>query len=65
MKTTADNFEIVEFMGSKYYLPLSELRRHALVSTRNRHYCNSCFCCACVDKIKELRAAEGGGGDDE
>lgn len=30
-----------------------ELRRHASVSTSNRHYCNDCFCCACVDVLKE------------
>jgi len=31
---------------------INELKRHALVSTRNNHYCNSCFCCACVDYLK-------------
>lgn len=33
-------------MASK--LTDAELERHALVSTRNRHVCRQCFCCACV-----------------
>jgi hypothetical protein len=28
---------------------IDELKRHASVSTDNRHYCKDCFCCACVD----------------
>ena len=34
-------------------LKMAELRRHASVSNNNNHYCNDCFCCACVDIIKE------------
>jgi hypothetical protein len=33
------------------HLSETELRRHALVSTNNRHYCTDCFCCACVDEL--------------
>ena len=32
----------------------SEIERHAMVSIRNRHYCRSCFCCACLDYLKIL-----------
>ena len=33
---------------------LEEVQRHASVSTENRHYCHECFCCACVDLLREL-----------
>jgi hypothetical protein len=46
---------------------LDELKRHARVSTQNRHRCRACFCCACLAVIedyamapdKERRAMEG------
>jgi hypothetical protein len=31
----------------------AELKRHASVSLDNRHYCHECFCCACVDILRE------------
>jgi len=34
-------------------LPVSDIKRHASVSTDNRHSCVECFCCACVAVIEE------------
>ena len=34
-----------------------ELRRHASVSTDNRHQCEDCFTCACAAVLREKRAA--------
>lgn len=34
-------------------LPTSDLTRHALVSTRNRHRCEDCFCCAALTVLEE------------
>lgn len=34
-------------------LTQSEVRRHALVSTSNRHRCRDCFTCACVVVLEE------------
>jgi hypothetical protein len=31
----------------------AELRRHASVSIKNRDHCRQCFCCACVDVLRE------------
>lgn len=36
----------------------SELRRHAGVSTANRHSCRECFCCAAAEVLTERRKAE-------
>lgn len=36
-------------------LPFVELARHAHVSTRNRHRCRSCFCCAAVSVLEDRR----------
>jgi len=36
---------------------ISGIERHASVSTQNQHKCSECFCCACVDWLKENRAA--------
>jgi hypothetical protein len=44
----------INFMGKSYVLPYREIKRHASVATNNRHYCNSCFCCACVDKLRHI-----------
>lgn len=30
-----------------------ELRRHATVSTHNRHRCEDCFCCAALTVLEE------------
>ena len=30
---------------------IEEVKRHASVSTENRHYCHECFCCACSDLL--------------
>ena len=30
-----------------------ELRRHARVSIDNNHRCMDCFCCACVEVMRE------------
>lgn len=35
-------------------LPLIELKRHAEVSTDNRHACRDCFTCACEEVRYEL-----------
>lgn len=32
---------------------LREVKRHASVSTDNRHSCRNCFCCACVAVLEE------------
>jgi hypothetical protein len=34
-------------------LTFSELRAHAKVSTDNRHFCHDCFCCACLEVLRE------------
>jgi hypothetical protein len=34
-------------------LPSYELRRHASVSTDNRHRCEDCFCCAALTVLEE------------
>jgi hypothetical protein len=34
-------------------LPRDEVRRHARVSIDNRHRCQDCFCCACVEVLGE------------
>lgn len=33
-------------------LEKQDLRRHASVSTDNRHKCTDCFCCCCVDELQ-------------
>ena len=35
-------------------LSTADLRRHASVSTNNRHYCRECFCCACLTVLAEM-----------
>lgn len=35
----------------------SELKRHASVSTNNKHECRDCFCCACVEELKRRKRA--------
>jgi len=45
-----------EWKRQAFVLPLSEIRRHASVSTGNRHSCRDCFCCACVEAVKDLTA---------
>lgn len=37
-------------------LDTKELKRHASVSTDNRHECRSCFCCACLVTLGERKA---------
>ncbi len=37
-------------------LETKELRRHASVSTSNRHECTECFCCAALDVLQEREA---------
>jgi hypothetical protein len=37
-------------------LPREDVRRHASVSTSNRHACRNCFCCACVEYLREVGA---------
>lgn len=37
----------LEFQAQAYALPTNERKRHAAVSTDNRHFCTNCFCCAC------------------
>lgn len=32
-------------------LSTEELKRHAAVSIENRHKCQDCFCCACVEEL--------------
>lgn len=39
-------------------LPDSDLERHASVSTKNRHRCQDCFCCAALT-VLECRREEG------
>ncbi len=34
---------------------LSEVRRHASVSLQNAHKCHDCFCCACVEYVREQK----------
>ncbi len=34
-------------------LPDYDLRRHASVSTDNRHRCEDCFCCAALTVLEE------------
>lgn len=34
-------------------LPVADIRRHASVSTQNRHECVECFCCACLAVVRE------------
>lgn len=36
-------------------LPSSDLKRHAAVSTDNRHRCEECFCCAAVVVLEERK----------
>lgn len=36
----------------------AEVKRHASVSIDNRHRCRDCFCCACVEVLRE-HAIEG------
>lgn len=38
-------------------LATPELERHALVSTRNRHRCRQCFCCAALTILERRKAA--------
>ncbi len=38
------------------HLDDAELKRHALVSTRNKHQCQGCFTCACEAVRKERLA---------
>jgi hypothetical protein len=38
-------------------LETKELRRHAAVSTSNRHRCQECFCCAALTVIEERSEA--------
>jgi len=35
-------------------LDLSDIRRHAAVSTDNRHQCHDCFCCAAAEVLTEV-----------
>jgi hypothetical protein len=44
----------IEFKGKPYFLPLREIKRHASVSKSNRHRCNQCFTCACLDKLERM-----------
>lgn len=39
-------------------LPIEDIRRHASVSTNNRHRCEECFTCACeaVRREKAVKA---------
>ena len=39
-------------------LPSAELKRHASVSTSNRHECKDCFCCAAFVVLRERRSHE-------
>ena len=41
-------------------LPDAELRQHALVSSYNRHRCQSCFCCACLTILESREDEETG-----
>lgn len=41
-------------------LPESELRRHASVSTSNRHHCVDCFCCAALAVLQEIECGPNG-----
>ncbi len=45
----------LEWRKQAYALPVAEMRRHAAVSTDNRHACVDCFCCACVAVLEEIR----------
>lgn len=40
-------------MSEAFRLPDADLKRHASVSLDNRHFCNDCFCCACVVTLAE------------
>lgn len=35
---------------------ITEVQRHARVSLNNRHRCRMCFCCACVEVLKEKQS---------
>lgn len=37
-------------------LPRAELRRHAMVSFENRHFCHECYTCACLEVLREKRS---------
>jgi hypothetical protein len=39
-------------------LPMSDIARHASVSTSNRHECRECFCCAALELYREIRKRE-------
>ena len=39
-------------------LPREEIARHASVSINNRHRCQACFTCACVEALESLREAD-------
>jgi hypothetical protein len=47
------NEQWLEWKRQSARLPLSEIRRHASVSTDNRHSCRECFCCAAVEVLRE------------
>jgi hypothetical protein len=45
-----------EWKRQAYVLPIKDIRRHASVSTSNRHSCRECFCCAAVEVAGEIAA---------
>lgn len=48
----------LEWKKQAAILPLADLRRHASVSTDNRHRCENCFCCAALAVLQEMRSWE-------
>lgn len=43
-------------LTSAAQLSPADLKRHAGVSTNNRHTCRDCFCCACAEVLREQKA---------
>jgi hypothetical protein len=52
-----EQFGWLTMLSNASKLDDKELRRHASVSTDNRHACVSCFTCACEVVRKQRRAA--------
>jgi hypothetical protein len=45
-----------EWKNQANAIGVDEAKRHASVSTSNRHHCHDCFCCACVEYVAEQRS---------
>jgi hypothetical protein len=60
--TESTDFE--DMIQRAFTLPEADRRRHASVSTNNRHECESCFTCACaaaqrrIDRLDRINGIE-------